>query len=437
MFKIYKVKSVLAKFIIALCVSQIVCITTINQTYATPVGYTEKQPKTDMISIKINCNIFGHVYEDIEARLYNGRLYIPLVVLRTTGYMSASNTGLMIAIDGVKHILLYNKNQAIPNILVVDNEVYLNAFELSSCLGAVIDIDSANNRVSLYKKSDSTLSAEASCKVFSREKQYDTAYIRLEDIMADGMDTQADPKYTDRNLLAVRELADVMHQNNQQYYVAWIPVFVDPSTDYTNNPLYERNLYNADFLGTLDYFSTHGGRIGLHGYTHQYGEYASADGWEWGAETPLSEDEQESRMVYAKNTAEMLGIKYCFFEFPHYGATTKQMAMAEKYFDVIYQRYQNVSETGLYNHNDTYWIPTPANYIFYDGSVPETIKLVKEQIRAGKIYSLFYHPTLDFNKLQVSYNEDEINISGQGSTNLFSLLNETEKLGYSFHYWLS
>lgn len=432
MFKFHKLK-----LLLALCIIPLILNFNTSFAQATPVGYTQKQPMTDLISIDISCEIFGHTYEDVDARLYSGRLYIPLYTLRAVGYISATNTGLTIAVDGVKHVLLYNKQQAIPNVMVQGDEVYLNAFELTSCLGAVIDIDSSSNKVNLYKKSDTTTSSESSCKVFQQGQSYNTAYIRLEDIMADGMDKQGNPKYTDKNLLKLRALADTLHQNNQQYYVAWIPVFVDPATGYMNNLVKERTLYNANFLGTLDYLTTHGGRIGLHGYTHQYGTDASADGWEWGNKTPYTKDEQESRMVYAKNTAELLGLKYYFFEFPHYSATAEQSAMAEKYFNVICQKYPTADDTGIYNHNGTYWVPTPMDYIYYDGYVSKTIQLAKDKIKKGNIYSLFYHPTLDFDKIQVTYDRDKINISGQNHTNIFTLLSETEKMGYSFRYWLN
>ena len=46
-----------------------------------------------------------------------------------------------------------------------------------------------------------------------------SAYIRLEDIVADGMDTTAEPNYTIENLEKLRYTAEYLYTKGEQYYI--------------------------------------------------------------------------------------------------------------------------------------------------------------------------------------------------------------------------
>lgn len=50
-----------------------------------------------------------------------------------------------------------------------------------------------------------------------------------------------------------------------------MPRYIDPSQNIDNSLADNMNMYNADFIYTLDYFTFRRGLIGLHGYTHQNG----------------------------------------------------------------------------------------------------------------------------------------------------------------------
>ncbi|MCD7777315.1 MAG: DUF2334 domain-containing protein [Clostridiales bacterium] len=437
--RFYKIRGLTGKgekYAFALFIFFVLLFTPANITAkAAPAEYVQMQALSDVVPITVTVNNIGVTYDNIAAKLYSGRLYLPLTVLDALGKVSLTDTELSLTSGVAEYTLQRNSEKPLPNVLEIEGSVYVNAFGLANCFNMVIEIDSGSNIVNLYRKSAATLSTEKSCSVFSPETEYKTSYLRLEDIMADGVDTGGSPEYTDRNLMVFIELIDILYQNNQKFYAAWIPVYVNPATGCINNLITNRNLYNADFLGTLDYISARNGKIGLHGYTHQYGSDKSSIGWEWGSKTHYSEDEQESRFVYAKNTAEMLGIDYYFFEFPHYGITDRQAAIAEKYFNVIYQKYSSADNSSVCNHNGVLWVPTPADYIHCDGYVSTAVNNIKNLIAAGNVYSIYYHPTLDFNKMQIETSGREIHIFKQGYTNLYYLINETQKLGYSFGYF--
>jgi hypothetical protein len=145
----------------------------------------------------------------------------------------------------------------------------------------------------------------------------------------------------------------------------------------------------------------HNGHIGLHGYTHQYGNDRSTVGYEWGADTPYSKKEQMERMVLAKQTAAKLGYNAEFFEFPHYGATEEQQKMAEHYFTAIYQSYVEGDriEKRIYqtdrSGSPVYYIPTPADYVKSANDKEVILNTIQDVVNNQESLSMFYHPILD------------------------------------------
>lgn len=232
-------------------------------------------------------------------------------------------------------------------------------------------------------------------------QQLGMACLRLEDIMADPTD---DSRFTHEKLEKLRVMARWLGDRGQEFSVAWIPIYVSPQEGIVNDLTEKFNWYNADFLYTLDVLAENGGHIGLHGLTHQYGEEASAAGYEFGEDSPFSLAEMEERICRAKAIAVKLGYQAEFFEFPHYGMTREQAEIAEKYFRVIYQQepwaepYGYVEMRQTEDHSVMY-VPTPADYVWSEYDLEGMLSRLSESRENDRLISLFFHPSLDYERI--------------------------------------
>lgn len=247
------------------------------------------------------------------------------------------------------------------------------------------------------------------------------AYIRLEDLMADyGLNN----RFTHEQLLRIRFFGDYLGANSDGFYLAWIPCYVNPGEQVVNNIAERFNFYNADFVFTLDALIRDGGRIGLHGYTHQDHDSVSADGYEFGSGNNLTEAEMLERFRKAEDTATKLGYRWYFFEFPHYASTAFQRSVAEKHFDVIYQQYPNAQvmyqiETRVIGNHRCRWVPTPGEYVNGHDDRDRFCALLETCKNKGRLMSFFFHPYVDTrffnvtksgNTMQCSFDENGSNV---------------------------
>jgi hypothetical protein len=264
------------------------------------------------------------------------------------------------------------------------------------------------------------------------------AYIRLEDIVADGLKPDGTGNYSVNMVEKLKYTAEYLYLRNQQYYIAWIPVYADPAENYWNDVSKDYNLYNSYFLYVMDYMVDHNGHLGLHGYTHQYGNDESAVGLEWGKGTPFNFNEQQRRMRAAKDTCRKLGYSEEFFEFPHYEATNEQLLMAEYYFDKIFQSYPDDKFT--YNLTYTtrsgktvYYLPTPAEYVYYKRDYGIFDRL-ENSFNKGYTISLFYHPKIDEEKFEAKSVDGKRVWTYSIDGSLPQIVNYVTNRGYAFSH---
>lgn len=365
----------------------------------------------------------------------NGRICVPLVegVKAMGGELSSTVNGYKISAEGksvsLKSAILSNR----PVIFTYNDIEYISIYELITPFEyeAVVNLD--DNSVDILKELYDN-DRETDLKVYNNNCK--EAYIRLEDIVADGLKPGGKGNYSIDMLEKLKYTSKYLYDRNQEYYIAWIPVYAYPKENYWNDVSKDFNLYNSYFLYVLDYMTDHNGHIGLHGYTHQYGDEESAIGYEWGKSTPYDVIEQQRRMVAAKETCHRLGFNDEFFEFPHYGATDEQMIMAEHYFDAIYQSYPNEK---LYNYftytnrsgHNVYYIPTPADYVHYIRDI-SIFDRIKNSVIMGYTLSLFFHPVIDEKQfiVETSDNKRIWKYSEEGS--LPEIINYVSELGYRF-----
>lgn len=379
---------------------------TANPTY---LQYQAPEKFIQLYETNVNIDFLGQRKGMIQCYFYNNRLCVPL-------RLSVDALGGTLETDSEKGefiISINNKTATFPiapaegnrvTTLYVDGTGYIYLYDLLNAFDMTPTFDIDHNSVTIYRKQ---LTMPVDLLQTSGEVAK-PAYLRLEDIMADGLDYSG-RKYSDRNLEKLMTLGEYLNLRGQEYYIAWIPYYQNPAYEVYNELTDNTNLYNACFMYTLDFLVGHGGHIGVHGYTHQYGNAKSSDGWEWGKNTPFSVEEQQRRLIMARQTAERFGFKVEFFEFPHYGATVQQLEMAERYYDVIYQSHPDVAKAytiseRVTNGKKTWYIPTPADYVHsaFDGD--GIVKRFAQSRENNWTVSLFYHPALDFNA--ITYTND-------------------------------
>ena len=173
-----------------------------------------------------------------------------------------------------------------------------------------------------------------------------------------------------------------------------------PNASVDNDPLTKNNFEIAEMVYSLDYFTTHNGIIGLHGYTHQCGNCESAVGFEFGRYEPSSTVFRE-KIQKAIETASYLDIPIGFFEVPHYEITPNQNKIAEEYFKILYYPFNDYGskkadltkpQLSPYNKS-SYYISTPLDYIPLDKEDNALAKLKNANI--NNMGSIFFHPSLE------------------------------------------
>lgn len=368
--------------------------------------------------------------------LSTGRLYIPFEeFVNNIGGVFTENS-LSFSVNYNNRIYNFDKTaeKNFPKSYVFINNVqYISLYNLLEKLEMIPVFDSVNDKINICFKDTSDVP-----KLKAKENST-SAYLRLEDIMADGKDKE--PKYDDLGLEKLRILSDYLYNRGQVFYIAWIPVYKNPTTNMENDLTKTFDTYNASFLYTLDYIVDRNGHIGLHGLTHQYNNEISSVGNEFDKKSPFSKQERAMRMLQAKEIARDLGFKAEFFEFPHYEATNLDFKCAEKYFDIIYQQYPYIKNKN-FGHiekiqqsdgREVLYVPTPADYVWsrYDWEGIKTRMDTSKQ--KGMIMSLFFHPTVDMVYITAQTSPEGIRKwKYEENALLPSVLNKIFTEGYSF-----
>lgn len=413
-------------------------ISTVSVAYsATYKEYTAPDKFIQLYETNVNIDFLGQAKEYVNGYFYNNRLCLPIrqTVTNLGGTLTTdeANENFVVTInDTTKAFPIKPSDGNRVTTLYVNGTGYIYIYDLLEAFSLTPSFDIDSNTITIYKKT----TAMTDDLLTNPGVDKKSAYLRLEDITANGLD-YSDPRYSDKRLEKLRTMAEYLYLRGQEYYIAWIPYYSNPGYSVWNDLTDNTNLYNSCFMYTLDYMVDHGGHLGVHGYTHQYGLSKSADGYEWGANTPYSVEEQQNRMIKAKQTAERLGFTAEFFEFPHYGATAQQMEMAEQYFDVIYQAHPTSPNkiTKITNKNGytAYYVPTPADYVYSSLDLNGALNRLKNSIAKNQEVSIFYHPVLDLDKITYTISEDyEKSWFVSSNCILTSLVNQIISQGYTF-----
>lgn len=259
-----------------------------------------------------------------------------------------------------------------------------------------------------------------------------TAFLRLEDIMAD---FGTNGRFTHENLNKLRLQANYLGTCAEGFYIAWIPLYVNPEKNIRNDISTDFNFYNTDFVFTLDCMVRSGGHLGLHGLTHQSGSDISADGYEFGTHVAYTTEQLLDRFRSAEAICHRMGYDYDFFEFSHYDATEEQKKVAEAFFDNIAQARGGGGqlERRYTLMHSCLWVPTPADYVHSAYDMDGILGRLDDSYRSGKEISLFFHPVLDNPAYQITIRGDTMTVTFTPSRSFLStIISKIGTWGYQF-----
>lgn len=307
-----------------------------------------------------------------------------------------------------------------------DDRLYLSLSDAAALYGLGVEFRPGDSSVHLYRMDAPDWDTSA------HDNAYRTGYLRLEDIMAD---RGLNGRFTHENLVKLRLLADYLGSCTDRFYIAWIPLYVNPGADVRNDISTDFSFYNTDFVFTLDTLVRNGGRLGLHGLTHQSGDSISADGFEFGTSVSYTTEALLDRFRSAEAICHTLGYDYDFFEFSHYDATEAQMRTAECFFDTVCQAWDLSGQIRRHYTigHDCIWVPTPAGHVQSAYDRDGIAARLEASYNSGSEISIFFHPVLDCSYITVEKHGSTMTCTyDEAQAFLPAIMREIGAWGYAF-----
>lgn len=308
-------------------------------------------------------------------------------------------------------------------IINLNEKKYISINDVENILNCKSNWDAESKEIYIYNKEEnlpkvSNLSSKDNSKV---------ALIRLEDVSCSGEESEAE------SINKYKIMIDMLKTNNIKFHLAWIPRYIAPDSGIDNDLTKENTFVNCDFINLLDYIINNGGEIGLHGYTHQFGDSTSGAGSELTIFDNREESEVRAVVKNAINTANYLKIPYKFFESPHYHATRSQQKILEEYFDILFEPYAgywNLRPIISLSDKSTIYMPTCLGYVKdEDGS--EMVHKINNRW-STEACAMFFHPYKELAYIEITGNEDgKIEFKYKEGSPLSNILNALNNNNYT------
>jgi hypothetical protein len=250
------------------------------------------------------------------------------------------------------------------------------------------------------------------------------AFIRLEDF-------GPAPIYSGENLQKLQIIADYLYSEGVFYNISLIPRWVEPLINWDKSVSDTSDPEVAAFVDTVKYMAARGGIPGMHGYTHQYGNTRSGDGFEFYYPTctsncPPDDSAEASREYKAFTESYVYGRLFegfstftalrsdvdWSFSPPHYSLSLNQRPLVEAWAGIIFEdipgdrRKKTISifDTDNAFYRGVVYIPTPLGYV--SGSHPQQdvdrICAELDNYSGEDIAAFFYHLFLEFKFIQIT-----------------------------------
>lgn len=188
-------------------------------------------------------------------------------------------------------------------------------------------------------------------------------YLAFCDLLHDILGDSASTAYTHRAMVrfedmnaytstsSMKKLTDYLYSKHIPFSMATIPVYTDPNGYYNNGVPETITLANATGLkSAINYALKRGGKVMMHGYTHQYENIPNIDNavsgndfefWYATANTPTDDDSLQwagGRLDAGLQQFTNNGYKPFAWEAPHYESSPLSIAAVPPRFNSTYQR---------------------------------------------------------------------------------------------------
>jgi len=257
------------------------------------------------------------------------------------------------------------------------------------------------------------------------------ALVRLEDVS---------PWYAmqGNGLEVLKKVGEFLHSQNVPFHVSVVPIYTDPRRKIYLDMSNPNDPRMAEFRDTIKYMALMGGIIGIHGYTHQHGDGISTADFEFEVDEETSTDAYaEAHITKAIEAFNKSGIKYFYWETPHYTAKANQYKIFAKYFTLFYEpdfNFHRAKTIAVYydlrsDKKPVYFFPTPFLMVTSGSDVSRILNLAKSS--GTNFVSFFFHPFREF--YYESDGENKVIFETSRTKNyLETLVEDLKKQGYTF-----
>ncbi|WP_157935385.1 DUF2334 domain-containing protein [Kyrpidia spormannii] len=236
------------------------------------------------------------------------------------------------------------------------------------------------------------------------------ALLRFEDVSA------GPPYQTPEDLGKLRAVMEFLAAEKVPYQITVVPRYL--GTDPENRPVVHDITQPdaAPFVTLLRWASKHGAVVGVHGYTHQYGQpdwrnpgTITTIGREFEVpHEPLTDTPEYAarRLTAGVHSFAAAGLVPGFWETPHYAATAEQERALRSNFGILYEpdRRQVRSLKDIVPRDGptasgawgAVYIPTPLGYVRSDQPEDSVKRILYRASFFEGLGSLYYHPVLEF-----------------------------------------
>ena len=239
------------------------------------------------------------------------------------------------------------------------------------------------------------------------------AMLRLEDVGPGGEYGSLE------GLGKLRAVLEYIQSEGIPYHVAVIPrrAALGPDGAWTERGIDDPSpdAVVQGFVRLLQDAQENGGVLGMHGYTHQYGDVWREDGGHvsgTGSEFKVTGAPETYEAEYAAHRIksslaafERAGLQPAFWESPHYKDTREQEKVFRSFIGIVYQpdlfSLRSLKDLNVYETRNTYgqdtlgsvYVPAPFKYVSDGSSVDRMLEKAKDD---GGLASLYFHPFKEF-----------------------------------------
>jgi hypothetical protein len=228
----------------------------------------------------------------------------------------------------------------------------------------------------------------------------------------------------------LKAIANYLYSENIPFQIAMIPRYKNPDEQIDRSIADFKDPVSKRFVETLKYCTLKGASIGIHGYTHQFANAESNNGFEFFTSNlskcfpncPTRDDvsgallnradfdnsQVSIKLKAAFDAVNVVDLKVDWFETPHYQASLTQMKLIESWSGVLYEHVDKevrLIKEGTENifSNGTIYVPTSLNGVSSVDDIA-TICNIIQSYTSKDLASFSIDPALEFASISLATN---------------------------------